>query len=370
MSKEKIGKISDGLREKIVFGERNFKPDEGTPVTNYLVNHMRHCNGGKTVDAGLWLRKHCDDGGKIFLSMSGAGSTFQQGTHISELIRAGKIAGISVTGANLEESVYRLYANSHYAYIPDYTELTRPQEKELDDAGLRRITDTFLPEEESVRILLPEFEKNWREAEESGQSFFWHEYFFKLFENKSLTFDETANPDDCWLLQAYLHKIPIFVGGVEDSTMGNIFAYYAYDGKHKFLSNYKQGSPINPNVVKHSFRYMHSLAEFYMNNTKDISMAFLQYGGGIAGDFPICVVPHLKKDFMEGCTNEEQEKMIRSWAGFVEINTSAMSLGSYTGAGYKEKITWGKFNINAFGMQIYGDYTAIAPLLAAIILRK
>jgi deoxyhypusine synthase len=370
MSQQKISSLSKELQNKIFMGERDYKSNPKTPITNWLVHTKRHCNGGKTVNAGLWLKKHTDDGGKIFLTMSGAGSSFQQGIMISELIKAGKIAAISVTGANLEESLYRLVANSHYAYIPDYVELTRGEEKELARAGLRRITDTFLPEDESVRIVLPELEKLWREAEENNKPLLWHEYFFQLFERKLIAFDPTANPEECWLYQAYLNKIPVFVPGVEDSTMGNIFTHASYNGNHPILSQYKLEKPISPDIIHHSFRYMHALAEWYMDNTKEKGLAFLQLGGGIAADFPICVVPHMKKDFLWQETEEVQEKIVRSWAGFIEIHSSPMSFGSYSGAGFKEKITWEKFEVDAFGEQIFGDYTEHFPDIAAIILGK
>jgi deoxyhypusine synthase len=368
-TKDKIAKLSAGLQSKITFGERDYQPNILSPVSNYLVHTKRHCNGGNTVDSGLWLKKHCDDGGKIFLTMSGAGSSFQAGIVISELIRANKIAAISVTGANLEESLYRLLSPNDYAYITKYLELTSDEEKELNNAGLRRITDTFLPEDETVRQVLPTLEKLWREAEESGNHKLWHEYFFELFEKELISFDP-IHAKDCWLYQAYLHKIPITVGGVEDSTMGNIFTHACYDGNHPFLSKYKLEKPISPEVVHHSFRYMHRLAEWYMDNTTEKGLAFLQLGGGIAADFPICVVPHLKKDFLWKQSEEIQEKMIRSWAGFIEIHSSPMSFGSYSGAGFKEKITWGKFEVDAFGCQIFGDYTTIFPDISALILGK
>ncbi|MDE2038016.1 MAG: deoxyhypusine synthase family protein [Patescibacteria group bacterium] len=367
---DKLAGLSPGLRTKITTGERRYTPTPETPVSNWLVDTMRHCNGGRTVDAGLWLKAHCDGGGKIFLSMSGAGSSFQQGIVISEMIRAGKIAAISVTGANLEESLYRLVANQHYAYIPAYEELTRQEEKELGNAGLRRITDTFLPEDESVRIILPKLEKLWREAEARGKPLLWHEYFFQLFERDMIGFDPTADPEDCWLYQAWKHKVAVFVGGVEDSTMGNIFAQACYDNNHPFLSLYKLDVPIDPDIVHHSFRYMHRLAEWYIDNATPKGLAFLQLGGGIAADFPICVVPHLKKDFLYAQTLEDQERMIRSWAGFIEIYLSPMSAGSYSGAGFKEKITWEKLDTDAFGVQIFGDYTVIFPNIAALVLGK
>ena len=179
--REKLKKLSPELQKKIITGERPFTPNPNTPVTNFLVNQKRHCNGGKTVDAGRWLKEHLDKGGKLFITMAGAGSSFQMGIPISELIRAGKVHGISVTGANMEESLYRYVAHSHYAYIPNYMELTPAEENELRIAGLRRITDTFLPEDESVRKILPATESLWQKAENENKSYLWHQFFFQLF---------------------------------------------------------------------------------------------------------------------------------------------------------------------------------------------
>lgn len=368
---EKLDTVSPGLRSKVVTGERKFIQNPNTPVTNYLVHTKRHCNGGKTVDAGLWLKDHLDNGGKLFIAMAGAGSSFQMGVILGELIRARKLHGISVTGANMEESMYRYVAHSHYAYIPNYTDLTPAEENELREAGLRRITDTFLPEEESVRIILPELEKLWREAEAKGESHLWHKYFFQLFERGMVQKDPEANEDDCWLYQAWKHNIPVYVPGPEDSTMGNIFTQACYDGKHSLLAKYKfPGGPINPSIVQLNVSYMHHLAEWYVDSTKDSSIAFLQLGGGIAADFPICVVPHLKHDYLADETLETKDKTIKPWASFIEIHSSPMSFGSYSGAGWKEKITWDKLPIDPFGLQIFGDYTEHFPDIAAIVLGK
>lgn len=368
---EKMEKLTPGLRTMMRTGERAYEPKPETPVSNWLVATKRHCNGGRTVDAGLWLKSHCDEGGKLFVTLSGAASSFQIGIALCELIRAGKVAAISATGANMEESLYRYLAHSHYAYIPDYTDLTREQEKELDRVGFRRITDTFLPEEESVRLVLPELEKLWREAAQKGECLHWHEYFFRLFERKLIRPDPAARAEDCWLHEAWKHGVAVFVPGWEDSTMGNVFTQMTYNGEHPFLSEYTlTPTPIQPGVVRRNIEYMHALAEWYMDSTKAKQIAFLQLGGGIAADFPICVVPHLKKDYLADLPLEEQERLIPTWAGFVEIHLAPMSAGSYSGAGYKEKITWSKFEPDAFGMQILGDFTSVFPDIAALILGK
>jgi deoxyhypusine synthase len=368
--REKVATLSPGLQAMITFGERPYEPNPANPVSNFIVDTKLHCNGGKTTDAGLWLRDYCDSGKKIFLTMSGAGSSFQVGKMISKLIRAGKIAGISVTGANMEESLYRAVAHSHYAYIRRYEKIPPEWEKELDRRGLRRITDTFLPEEESVRIIYPELLKVWQDAEAQGISRLWHEHFFELFRRDVLKYDPEANLDDCWFYQAWKHSVEVFVPGFEDSTMGNVFTQACYDGSHPFLSNYKLEKPVAESVVKSGVKYMHRLSEWYMDTTKgDNGLAFLQLGGGIAADFPICVVPHLKKDYLADATQEEQEKLVPPWAGFIEIGTSPMSVGSYSGAGYDEKITWSKFEPGSFGIQIFGDYTEHFPDIAALVLR-
>lgn len=365
---KKLEGLSSQLQDKIKT-EHDLFPNVSTgEVSNFITKHMLHCNAGRIHQAGLALKRHCDNGGKIFISMSGAGSTFKAGRTICRLIRAGKVAGISVTGANLEESLYLLIAPDCYVHIPDYMELTPKEEKELDHAGLRRITDTFLPEEESVRIVLEPLMKLWRAAEKEGREHLWHEFFFQLFEHNLLQISP-EDAEDCWLYQCWRHNIPVTVPGWEDSTMGNIFTWACYNGSHPVLSKYKlEDGPISLRVAKPPVCYMHELAGWYMNITQEYSLAFLQLGGGIAADFPICVVPHLKKDYFGDLSIEEQERLVRTWAGFVEVNTVPMSQGSYTGAEGKEKITWSKLEPDSFRFKVESDYTIAFPLLAALIL--
>ena len=327
-----------------------------TPVSTFAEMTLNHCNGGSTMQAALWLKQHLKNGGKLVVTIAGALSSFQVGIMLAELIRKNKVHLVSATGANHEESYYRYVAHSHYAHIPNYTELTPKQEAELRDAGLRRITDTFLPEEESVRIMEPHLLKMWKEAEKKKQRFFPHEYFRKLFEQKLIKPDPKANPDDCWAYAAFQKDIPVIVPGFEDSTMGNIFASYTYTGPHK-----KKGSVVvDRNVMKSGLDYFHLMYDWYLKESVKHPVAFLQLGGGIAADFPICVVPSIKHDL--------QLHKVRDWAGFVEIGSSPMSYGSYSGAGGKEKITWDKLSTESYYQIIQSDVTVAFPWIAAVLL--
>lgn len=326
------------------------------PISSFAEQTLLHCNGGMTLQAALWLKEHLANGGKLVVTIAGGLSSFQIGVMLAELIRQDKVHLVSATGANHEESYYRYVAHSHYANIPRYTELTPEQEEELRDAGLRRITDTFLPEEESVRIMEPHLLKMWEEAMEKGERYFPHEYFRRLFAEKLISPDEAANENDCWVYAAYQKDIPIVVPGFEDSTMGNIFASYTYDGKYRK----DKSILLDQRIMKSGLEYFTYLYDWYGDVSKDHPVAFLQLGGGISADFPICVVPSLKHDL--------QLSNIRDWAGFIEIGSSPMSYGSYSGAGGKEKITWDKLSTDSYYQIIQSDVTVAFPWIAAILL--
>jgi deoxyhypusine synthase len=366
MAKTKFKGLSRDLRNLILDKTGAGKSGPGTlstytkksktPVSAFAERTLNHCNGGAALQAAQWLKGHLDGGGKLVVTIAGGLSSFQVGVMLAELIREDKVHMVSATGANHEESYYRYVAHSHYAYIPRYTELTPEQEAELRDAGLRRITDTFLPEEESVRIMEPHFIKMWQEAEKQGKRYFPHEYFSRLFAEKLIKPDPASNPNDCWTYAAFQKNIPIVVPGFEDSTMGNIFAGYTYTGKYRK----NRDIVFDQNIMKSGLEYFTYMYDWYMETSKDHPIAFLQLGGGIAADFPICVVPSLKHDL--------QLPKVRDWAGFVEIGSSPMSYGSYSGAGGKEKITWDKLSTKSYHQIIQSDVTVVFPWIAAILL--
>ena len=363
MYKSPLSKLSPALRKHIVLEGTTSRGTLGAsvkrsaaPLSAFAARTLKHCNAGATLAAAQWLKKHLASGGKLVVTIAGALSSFQIGVMLAELIRKDKVHLVSATAANHEESYYRYVAHSHYAYIPRYTELTPEQEAELRDAGLRRITDTFLPEDESVRIMEPKLLKMWKDAQKKGERYFPHEYFRRLFSEGLIKPDKGANENDCWTYAAYKKNIPIVIPGFEDSTMGNIFASYCYDGQYRN----DDGPRLDPMIMKTGLEYFGFLYDWYMETAKKNPIAFLQLGGGIAADFPICAVPSLKHDL--------KLKNVRPWAGFIEIGSSPMSFGSYSGAGGKEKITWDKLAPESYYQIIQSDATVVFPWIAAVLL--
>jgi deoxyhypusine synthase len=102
------------------------------------------------------------------------------------------------------------------------------------------------------------------------------------------------------------------------------------------------------------------LVKWYRAKSKNSSIGFFQIGGGIAGDFPICVVPLLNQDLVT--------EQVPEWGYFCQISDSTTSYGSYSGAVPNEKITWGKLRATTPRFIIESDATIVAPLIFAKVL--
>jgi len=218
----------------------------------------------------------------------------------------------------------------------------------LAEKGLNRVTDTCIPEEEALRRIEHVILKHWQNADQCNQSFFPYEFMYKMLLSKELESFYQIDPKNSWMLAAAEKNLPIFTPGWEDSTLGNIF-----------VANHIKGSINNIHTVKSGLEQMKKLAHWYQDNTKSNQIGFFQIGGGIAGDFPICVVPMISQDL---------EQDVSLWSYFCQISDSTTSYGSYSGAVPNEKITWGKLDIHSPKFIIESDATIVAPLIFAYIL--
>lgn len=187
----------------------------------------------------------------------------------------------------------------------------------------------------------------WREATANGAEMFWHEYFYKVI--LGLSPDQyQGSPDECWLLAAAKANLPVVVPGYEDSTFGNIFA-----------SECKKGH-CSSRCVLSGIEYMMRWYDQYKELSAGAAgCGFFQIGGGIAGDFPICVVPSIKYDL---------EEEVRPWAYFCQISDSTTSYGSYSGATPNEKITWDKLTPKTPMHVIESDATIVVPVMLDALL--
>ncbi|HET7617410.1 MAG TPA: deoxyhypusine synthase family protein [Vicinamibacterales bacterium] len=317
-------------------------------VATFLERHFRHFNAATLVDAARAYARHVESGGAMFLTLAGAMSTAELGVSLAEMIRAGKVHAIACTGANLEEDVFNLVAHDHYVRVPHYRDLTPHDEQALLDRHLNRVTDTCIPEAEAMRRVERILIDEWRAAASRGERLFPHEFVYRTLRRPELAGSFQVPVTDSWVHAAMERDLPIFVPGWEDSTLGNVFAAQCMAGTFS-----------DPHIVRGGIEAMIALASWYERESAARSIGFFQIGGGIAGDFPICVVPMLRQDL---------GRQTRLWGYFCQISDSTTSYGSYSGATPNEKITWEKLAVDTPKFIIESDATIVAPLVFAHVL--
>jgi deoxyhypusine synthase len=316
------------------------------PVLEFILKNYKNFNARVTRDALLAYWKHLQADGKMFWTLAGAMSSAQLGITLAPAIREGIIHGISSTGANLEESLFRLVANDSYKDFPEYRYFTKSDDTKILKDRMRRVTDTSIPEDEAFRAVEKYLVPMWLNASKSNARKFWHEYFYELILKLPAKLHE-GQADESWLLAAAKANLPMVVPGYEDSTFGNIFASHV---KHQDCA---------ASIVKSGIEYMAEFYDQYGELSKGSGVGFFQIGGGIAGDFPICVVPSIKYDL---------QKKAKPWAYFCQISDSTTSYGSYSGATPNEKITWDKLTEKTPMFVIESDATIVAPLILSALL--
>lgn len=318
------------------------------PVGTFLRHHFRHFNAATLIDAAQGYHDFLQRSGRMMITLAGAMSTAELGLSLAEMIRRGKIHLITCTGANLEEDIFNLVAHDFYERVPHYRDLTPQDEAALLARHMNRVTDTCIPEMEAMRRIEKAMLEVWTAADRKGQRYFPHEFFQQILSSGALEPSYQIDPRHSWMLAALEQKVPIVVPGWEDSTLGNMYAAAVIRGDVK-----------NVHTVRTGIEYMTWLARHYLETTETNPLGMFQIGGGIAGDFPICVVPMLQQDL-------EMETPL--WGYFCQISDSTTSYGSYSGAVPNEKITWGKLGVDTPKYIIESDAAIVAPLVFAYLL--
>jgi len=316
------------------------------PILRFVLENYKNFNARATRDALVAYWRHVEGGGKMFWAVAGAMSSAQLGITLAPAIRAGLVHGLSVTGANLEESLFRLVAHHGYKDFPEYRYFTKDDDTRILEARMRRVTDTSIPEDEAFRAVEKFIVPMWTKATRGKQRRFWHEYFYELIQALPKELHQ-GKAKESWLLAAARKNLPIVVPGHEDSTFGNIFASHVKTGE------------CSPLIVKSGIEYMAEWYDQYQKLSRGPGVGFFQIGGGIAGDFPICVVPSIKYDL---------QRAVKPWAYFCQISDSTTSYGSYSGATPNEKITWDKLTRDTPMFVIESDATIVAPLMLSALL--
>lgn len=318
-------------------------------VIEFMERNYKHFNARETLAAAKGYDEFINNGGKMVVSLAGAMSTAELGKSLAPMIRAGKVHAITSTGANIEEDLFNLVANSQYKLQPDWRYLTMEDDIATRDEGMNRVTDTCIPEDVMLEMHAA-LRELWADAANKGESYFHFEYFYKLINAGFFEGKNDVPMEDSWVVAACEAGIPIFTPGFEDSTLGNMFCADVMQGKVKSHSALKSGT-----------EQFALLTNWYLEADKDADIGFFQIGGGIAGDFAMCVVPGIIQD---------HEKECGRWRYFCHIGDAVTSYGGYSGCPANEKVTWHKLDADTANYTINSDASIVAPLIFSYILEK
>lgn len=318
-------------------------------ISKFLETHFRHFNARELLAAARAYREFVSPagGGQMMVTLAGAMSTGELGISLAEMIRSRKVHAVTCTAANLEEDMFNLVAHDEYRIVENWRALSAEDEVKLLDDGFNRVTDTCIPET-VMRHIEHRLTPLWQAAAASGAQRLPVEFMFDLLDDEDLVQHYQVPREQSWIAAAKDMGIPVFVPGFEDSTLGNIFAARVIDG-----------TVANHSAIAPGTKQMQALAEWYQSTSAGSPVGFFQIGGGIAGDFPICVVPMLIQDL---------RRDIPLWSYFCQISDAATSYGGYSGAVPNEKITWQKLAKQTPKFMIQSDASIVAPLIFAYVL--
>ncbi len=332
------------------------RPSKGD-VQAFVSRHFERYNAGTVRRAAEAYADLARRGGCVWLSMAGAMSTAALGRSVAEMIRQDKIHAIACTGANLEEDVFLLCGAKQYEDLSDYRDLTPEDDKALRTKGVNRVTDTGFPDKKVIEPIVDAVETLWKKADEEGESKFPYEYLYDLVLSGELQDRYQAPLEDSWVYAAAEKRLPMFVPGWEDSTLGNACVAAA-----------ERGDLSSTDVVKSGLEGFRFFARWYASASRPEGedgkatrpMGMFQIGGGIAGDAPICAVPYLRLEL--------KRKDVPLLEYFCQITDAHESYGGYSGAVPSEKISWGKLDTDTKYFDIHSDATIVAPLIFAYVL--
>ena len=242
-------------------------------------------------------------------------STAELGLSLAEMIRQGKVHAISLhrrepRGGRLQPRRARPLRAHPALPRPD----ARPTSRRCSTRHLNRVTDTCIPEEEAMRRI---------------ERAVLDEWMARRHERASATSRTSSSTGSCArgvLKRALPDRSEGQLaarGGREEpadlrARLGGLDARQHLRGALHRRATSRTSTPCGRGIeyMMRARRLVHG------RRRRRRPIGFFQIGGGIAGDFPICVVPMLHQDL--------RRDDVPLWGYFCQISDSTTSYGSYS----------------------------------------
>lgn len=303
------------------------EPKKGAGIED-IIEGYNLCFGGRDVHDGAKLFKQMiDSGDTIWLGIAGAGIVGGMGGYVISLIKNGFVDAICSTGA-------QIYHDSHFAFdLPVVQGFSKVDDNALDRDGTTRIYDinirlkeTLVAQDEIFQKFAEGLERNIKRST-ADYSYEFGKYILQ----------KAKYPERSFVATAAQFGVPVFWDSESNHSIGMNNA-----------ALYLNGINIDPSPSR---SLLEGAALVYSNP----QLGFFELGGGGPKNWIQTLGPMISQ--ILGIEFEGAERGI-------QITTAIERDGGLSGCTFGEAVTWGKYKDATKGLvQIWGDYTVIAPLL-------
>lgn len=318
----------------------------GNESTEELLQTAFQAFVGRELATGYQIiRRMIAEDHTIVLSLSGAMTP--AGLHTTcliPLIKAGIIDILVTTGANIYHDLQRTLDGEFFAVDPNAGDI------QLRKAGLTRIYDLVFPEDDLYRtdkfvqqiLTQKPFQRRMTTPE-----------FHDLLGQHAARLLKKKTQASSLTVQAHLHRVPIFCGAPQDSSIYLNVAYL----KRKLGERFQFGIDIETDI--HEFSAYHWLAKHQWSQ----KLSIIILGGGVPKNYSLQPEPYLSQI----CGLETE-----GYDCDVQICDAHVQNGGLSSCTAGEAHTWGKVSAEFAknSQYVFAEVTSVFPFLVHALLQE
>ena len=292
-------------------------------------------NARRLAEGADLFKRMIEDGATIGLTLAGAMTPIGMSGVLIDLIKNGFIDFIISTGANLYHDLHRPY---DYPMCQGHFDV---DDNELGDAGVARIYDVFIADDETLMATDREILNSIRRFDTS-----------KPFSTANLHYylgqgviERAKSPEKSLLATATEYDLPIYTSSPGDSSIGmNLIVPHLWD------------SPIQLNPLLDIIETTAIIRDADLNGVVEV-------GGGSPKNFYLQTQPTLHQIL------RDESKGGHDY--FLQMTTDSPQWGGLSGATPSEAKSWGKVkDAKVNNVVVYSCASIVLPLIAQYVLTR
>ena len=311
-------------------------------------------NAKRLAEACHLFKSMLDGNSTVCLTLAGAMTPVGMGGGIIKMMEKGFVDWIVTTGANT-------YHDLHFAYqLPVHQGDQCADDNELAEHDVVRIYDVYIDMQRTLIAQDNIIQALTGKAVEDNKfpAKFSTAYYYKTLGEG--VWETAKNPDRSFIASASKNKVPVFVPGFADSSVGMGTSYLP------ILANRNSGSfDLDPEDFvdpSPTMDVLESAAIVHDSMIHDISRGVIEVGGGVPKNFLQQTGPMISQIIGMECPGENY---------VIQVTVDRPDTGGLSGATINEGKSWGKIPRAGEGNVVpYLDATVGIPIIFAYALEN